>query len=378
MSAPAPDLFDAWRSLWVNRSRPYALQRRDGTYRWVHQTLSDEVLRSHLAGELTLALSSTDARGWTRWACLDADAMDAFPQLLALRSAFATRDLPGLEESSRRGGHLWIFLEELVPAAEARWAVVEALAAIRASGEIAVPSCELYPTASVPGTLGHPVRLPLGIHRLTGRRYALFDDRGYPCAFTSTDAALHFVLDKPRIPSSIFHRAWGRFQGDGSAPIAPSDETRDDVEETSPPTRSPTTASGHVGTTSAVIRWVDAHVSPLDLLAELVPEAEMRRVGQGWLGWCPFHDDRASDALGRPGTPSFYVVLNRRHGWSWHCLSSNCAHSVGPMRHSFRLYQELLHLDVSTAIQTARTRWPTGDGLSEWAPLPGSAASPEG
>ena len=216
MSAPQPDLLDAWRQLWVNRSQPYALQQADGTYRWVRRMLTDELLRAHLAGDTTLALSSTDARGWCRWLCLDADAPDALPQLLALRSALADHDLPGLVEASRRGGHLWILLEDPVPAAEARWTVVEALEPIRAAREIAVPSCELYPTASVPDTLGHPVRLPLGIHRLTGRRYALFDERGYPCAFTSTDAALRFVLDVPRVPTSVTSRAWGRFQAGGS------------------------------------------------------------------------------------------------------------------------------------------------------------------
>ena len=346
MTAPQPDLLDAWRHLWVNRSQPYALQQADGTYRWVRRILTDELLRAHLAGETTLALSSTDARGWCRWLCLDADASESLPQLLALRSALAAHDLTGVVEASRRGGHLWILLEELVPAAEARWMVVEALEQIRASGAIAVPSCELYPTASVPDTLGHPVHLPLGIHRLTGRRYALFDERGYPCAFTSTDAALRFVLDVPRIPASVVQRAWGRFQGGEATHQSRDGAPPEDAGEISPPVPAP----GHTGTTSVVIR----------------------RVGQGWLGWCPFHDDRASDALGRPGTPSFYVVLNWRHGWSWRCLSSNCAHSVGPMRHSFRLYRELLRLEAPAAIRAAVERWPAIEGAcggSEAPPL---------
>jgi hypothetical protein len=111
-------------------------------------------------------------------------------------------------------------------------------------------------------------------------------------------------------------------------------------------------------TRSAVIRWVDREISPLDLLADLAPGAELKRVGQGYLGWCPFHDDRAPDANGDPGTPSFHVVFNRRYGWSWRCLSSNCAHSEGPMRHSFRLFQDLLQLDVVGAIGAALVRWP--------------------
>jgi hypothetical protein len=71
---------------------------------------------------------------------------------------------------------------------------------------------------------------------------------------------------------------------------------------------------------------------------------------------------QAPDANGDPGTPSFYVVHNIRYGWSWRCLSSNCAHSDGPIRHSFRLFQELLQLDVvgaiGGAIGAALVRWP--------------------
>jgi hypothetical protein len=110
-------------------------------------------------------------------------------------------------------------------------------------------------------------------------------------------------------------------------------------------------------TRSAVMRRVDQEVSPLDLLAELNPASEMRRLGGGYLGWCPFNDDRAPDATGDRGIPSFYVVYNARYDWSWRCLSTNCLHSDGPMRHSFRLFQELLQLDVVSAIGAARARW---------------------
>jgi hypothetical protein len=107
-----------------------------------------------------------------------------------------------------------------------------------------------------------------------------------------------------------------------------------------------------------VLRWVDAYVSPLLLLAELAPASELRRAGQGYLGWCPFHDDRAPQADGSRGTPSLYVVQSARHGWSWRCLSSNCVQHAGPMRHSFRLFQELLGLNTRDALRAALERWP--------------------
>jgi hypothetical protein len=71
---------------------------------------------------------------------------------------------------------------------------------------------------------------------------------------------------------------------------------------------------------------------------------------------------RARDAAGQPGSPSLYVVRDRRYGWSWRCLSTNCAQSVGPMRHSFRLWQELLDVSVASAIVEARRRWAAAAG----------------
>ncbi len=217
------DLLEDWRRLWVNRSQPFALQRSDGTYRWVHRPITDALLCSHLAGDVTLALSSTDARGWCRWLCLDVDTPDTLPQLLALRLALAGRGLPGLVEASRRRGHLWLFLEAAAPAIEARWTLLEVCEQLRAAQECAIPTHELYPNASVAGALGHPVRLPLGIHRLTGTRYPLFDAEGHPCAFTSPEAALRFVLATPHVPVETVQHAWRRFLGSGSVAAVPPD-----------------------------------------------------------------------------------------------------------------------------------------------------------
>jgi hypothetical protein len=354
-------LLGAWQARFVNRPRPYALQEPDGTYRWVYRTLTLERVLQHLWGERTLALSSTDAAGGCRWLCLDVDTPDGLAHLVALRAALVGLGLPGLVEASRRGGHLWLFLEELVPAADARAGVLAALQAVEARGEVAVPvPLELYPTAAntTPDTLGQAVRLPLGIHRRTGRRYPLLDEEGLPCVFTALDRAVRFVVEQPAISAAVLARWSGRRRPARGAHASLDGFAVSDGRWCGPTPASSSGAPGRVGTHSAVIRWVDACVSPLDLLDELALDTALRRMGQGYLGWCPFHDDRAPDAFGQPGTPSFYVVRNARYGWSWCCLSTNCAHSVGRMRHSFRLFQALLALDVSSAIQAALRRWP--------------------
>src|SRR5262249_32633389 len=81
--------------------------------------------------------------------------------------------------------------------------------------------------------------------------------------------------------------------------------------------------------------WVNAHLALPELIAATHPEVGLRRSGQGWIGWCPFHDDEAPQADGSPGTPSLYVVENRHYGWSWRCPSSNRGTAAGPMHHPF-------------------------------------------
>jgi hypothetical protein len=222
--------------------------------------------------------------------------------------------------------------------------LLDALNRLEATG-VALPRHELYPDASseTSSTLGHAVRLPLGVHRVTGRRYPIFDAEGHPCAFTSTAAAMRFVLAGPLLLIPL--RDAGAEMTAPTSGILSGPGWASSIGSTDP--------VGKAGTRSAVMRWVDAHVSPLDLLTGLVPDTELRRVGRGYLGWCPFHDDRGHDEQGRPDTPSFHVVEDRHYGWSRRCLSTNCVHHEGPMRHSFRLFQDLTGLTCSAAIREA-------------------------
>jgi hypothetical protein len=373
----ADELLEAWRGLWVNRTQPYARQQADGSYRWVYAPCDLAVLRGHLTGEHTIALSSTDARGWAKWACLDADAADALPQLVALRAALEEGfGIPSLVEASRRGGHLWRLLDAPVPAVALRFCLLRALAQLAEQG-MALPALELYPDTSQAGALGHAVRLPLGVHRRTSRRYPLLDTRGMPYHAGAPEESVRLLLEAPRVSSTTVQAQWGAWARYGHSPSAgqPTHHLAPPVAAKAGEQVGQVEHLGQVGgmglgTRSAVIRWVDAHVSPLAILDELAPAAEPRRMGQGYLGWCPFYDDRAPDAAGQPGTPSFYVVANARYGWSWRCLSAHCHWMQGPMQHSFRLFQELLHLDAAAAIRAACVRWPEAGGATPRAQRP--------
>jgi hypothetical protein len=341
-------LVRAYMATFLNRATPYARQRDDGSYRWIVQPSDDPVLSAHLAGKQTVAVASLDEEGRCRWACLDADGDDGLAQLVQVRAYFATHALPGVLEASRRGGHLWLLFAEPVAASVAREVILPLLESLR-TDDLPLDRLDLYPDSGRIGALGHAVRLPLGVHRVSGKRYPFLDEQGLPLPLAKLPEALAYLAQAPRIPLEVVEDLHERLAPYLERTRTPS---RDDRSEQDVP------PAATYSTRSEVMRWVDAHVSPLDLLEEFAPTSELRRVGQGWLGWCPFHDDRAEQEDGSPGTPSLYVVRNDRYGWSWQCLSSNCAHAHGPMRHSFRLFQELLGLDAQAAIRAALDRWP--------------------
>jgi len=340
-----------WERRFLTRRQPYARQQEDGTYRWVFQRLDRLTLLAHLQGKETIALSSTDELGQCRWICVDADAPDGLDQLRLIQQALEKYALPSQLERSRRGGHLWLFFTLPQPAALAAGVVRRVLDPLYTSRHLP-RVLEVYPDSAEAGQLGHAVRMPLGIHRRTGQRYPFLNREGAPIDLEDLPAAMAFALAQPAIRPEQLRAVAAQLGVSGQA------------ERTPPVASSVVSVSAPSSTTSAVIRWVDARVNPLDLLEELAPATDMRLAGQGYLGWCPFHDDQAPDANGDPGTPSFYVIHNTRYGWSWRCLSTNCAHSDGPMCHSFRLFQELLQLDVVSAIGAALTRWPEARATS--------------
>jgi TOTE conflict system primase-like protein len=329
-----------WERRFLTRRQPYARQEEDGSYRWVFQRPDRLALLAHLQGKETLALASRDELEQCRWVCVDADAPDGLTHLRLVQQTLEEHGLPSLLEQSRRGGHLWLFFSLPQPILLATGVVQGVLDALYRSRHLS-QILEVYPDHT---ELGHAVRMPLGIHQRTGQRYPFLDREGTAIDLDDLPAAMAFALAQPAIRPEQLRDAAAQLGASGRAMSQ------------QPAVTSSSLGTAPFSTTSAVIRWVDAQVNLLHLLEELAPATDMRLAGQGYLGWCPFHDDQAADTNGDPGTPSFYVIHNRRYGWSWRCLATT--HSDGPMRHSFRLFQELLQLDVVSGIGAALVRWP--------------------
>lgn len=152
---------EVYRSLFVGRSDDFALQQADGRYRRAGRPLSNDVLYQHLTGEHTIGTYVMDRAGRCTFAVFDADQEDGLDQLQAVQAHLAHDGMSSTLEKSRRGGHLWVVLQEPVPASRLRtWLL-----------PYCPPGIEFYPKQNEGCGYGSLIRLPLGMHRLTERWY---------------------------------------------------------------------------------------------------------------------------------------------------------------------------------------------------------------
>lgn len=199
---------------WVDR------QGRVG-YQPVHEPLTLRVLRQHLDGDLTCGVYPVRLDGTVFFAVWDVDinrnVLEKYirrPDRLtefarsahetAVRIAARCRTLglaPLLEDSGFKGRHVWVFFNAPVEARIVR-AVAERIARLEA-----VPSelhVDVFPRQDTvePGQLGNLIKLPLGVHRRTGRRCLFLDPEGHalPDPFRA-------LAETPRLPPDVLLRA---------------------------------------------------------------------------------------------------------------------------------------------------------------------------
>ena len=143
---------------------------------------------------------------------------------------------------------------------------------------------ELFPKqdrlTNGPGSL---VRMPFGVHRLTGRRYGFYTPDGVLLAPTVREQIC--VLGTPEtVPGAAF---------DGYRSFVPP----------RPPPRAREPLAASEGTVSERIK---ASVTVLEFVSRYV---DLKPAGSGAIGLCPFHDDH---------NPSFGV---NNEGNYWNCFA---------------------------------------------------------
>jgi hypothetical protein len=283
-------------ALCIGRRDDYALQQSNGRYVRAGTALTLETVRAHVMGWHTIGTYVIDERGGCRFAVFDADSVDGLMQLVRLQARLLEAGISSVLEGSRRGGHLWVLLAAPLSAGLLRrWLQPYCPAGV-----------EFYPKQDAadqehPGAL---IRVPLGVHRLTGRRYPFLvpDGERVQVAARSLAGSLEWLASVKRVPvperEAVEERETVRrvathtyvAEGVGGAPLA---RVR---------SLSPVPASIHA--------WCDAQ----DAVAVIGRYVSLDARG---MGCCPFgwhHSD------GKDSHPSLWVHPPRGSGGPcWYC-----------------------------------------------------------
>ena len=268
----------AYAQVFIPRSDLYPLQLPGGHWVSVHKPLSQELVHAHLKGVVTLGAYALDAESRARWLCFDADGDNQWDSLCELAADLQTQHVPLYLELSRRGGHLWLFTDPLPGQAARRFA--RQLITGRGLEDI-----EIYPKQDQlkdgPGSF---VRLPLGIHQKTRRRYHFISLSGEPLAATIREQVA--ILSNPqRVPQAFISEVL-----QNSPQIEPRSST--------PRHRPPGKVTGHTPS-----ERIKNSIRVYDFISRYVALDEHGK------GHCPFHDDEHA---------SFQV--NVEHNY-WHCYA---------------------------------------------------------
>lgn len=159
----------------------YALQQTDGAYRRIDQPLTTDVLKLHRAGEMTVGTYTSrvdDGIVVSRtlvWDIDSADEMEQFDMLQGVETIVISLDLAyGVEESGRKGYHIWVRTAEWMPAATLQ-RLGKGVAA-----EAGFPSMEVFPKQGTLKDVGSLIKLPGGVHRVTDKPNYFIPNPGFP------------------------------------------------------------------------------------------------------------------------------------------------------------------------------------------------------
>lgn len=153
--------------------------------------LTDDVLATHLTGRQTIGVYQLQDDDTVRWLCFDIDkdkdtltdeTMQQHAQEQARCIARSCQRLglaPLVEDSGNRGYHVWLFTEPTMPATKAQAIGRLVLADIKTLPGLHI---ELFPKQVSVKSYGNLVKLPLGVHRKSGRRSCFVGPQFTPMA----------------------------------------------------------------------------------------------------------------------------------------------------------------------------------------------------
>jgi hypothetical protein len=207
-------------------ARQWARKSGEMGYSPVQEPLTPAVIRNHLLGGSTVGVYVLRLDATAAFFALDIDIEKQalsrargdpdFAQSLRASLNSAGRNLldvlrgmgfqPAFENSGYKGRHLWVFLEQPLPA-EVLHLFGRKFLAWQAPALPEGLSLEFFPKqAALKGQgLGNLIKLPLGIHRRTGYRSLFLDDDGRPLP-NQLDALKLFTRASPAVVQAALER----------------------------------------------------------------------------------------------------------------------------------------------------------------------------
>lgn len=197
----AQQMADLLETHFLGRNDIYAVQNEGGDYTAIRRPVTKDVLLAHCKGQRTIASYPTNNMGNTPFAIIDIDERGEAAQELAL---FIKRWLEHfkvpsfIEDSGRKGYHVWVIFKCWVPAGKAIRLLN--IAVEHYKEEHGDPPFRLEPPfpRQLRASIEHPgnaVKLPWGIHQVTKNTTYFLDDDFAPLP----DWGLQQVIEGVRV-----------------------------------------------------------------------------------------------------------------------------------------------------------------------------------
>ena len=170
--------------VFVHRKDVFSTQQSSGAYFPTKRPITEDDIKKHLAGEITIGVYCLDTDNTVKWACVDIDGdkhkdpevnkQELFPEANIIYNTF--HDYPRmLEFSGRKGYHIWIFFNPRVTADYAQRLVKARL------NRVGLNHHEVFPkqtTLNEGRKYGNLVKLPLALHKKSGLRSTIIKSEG--------------------------------------------------------------------------------------------------------------------------------------------------------------------------------------------------------
>ncbi|MBT9147958.1 MAG: hypothetical protein DDT32_01727 [Syntrophomonadaceae bacterium] len=162
-------------SLFDGRQDCFGEQADNGAYYTQKKKLTQREIEKHLLGEKTIGVYLLK-KGRVTFAALDFDSKgpQAKEAILYCQRWLNGWAIPSfIEPSGNKGLHLWVFFKDWVSADKVRKVLFYLLESLESDTGISEPEghpIEIFPKQSGGVDLGNLIKLPFGIHRVTGKR----------------------------------------------------------------------------------------------------------------------------------------------------------------------------------------------------------------